>query len=96
MSISTIMSKTIFMKYLLPARPKLVPKLKVHKIDCVSSIKMCGFVLMNGWIVQITTLCLNLALRQKKRFYRQPESSLTLKVACVIMKFSAPICLTVA
>ena len=84
MSISTIMSKTIFMKYLLPARPKLVPKLKVHKIDCVSLIKMCGFVR------------LNLALRQKKRFYRQPESSLTLKVACVIMKFSAPICLTVA
>ena len=30
--ISILMSKTIFMKCLPPVRPKLVPKLKVHRI----------------------------------------------------------------
>ena len=31
-------------------------------------IKMREFVLMKGWMVQTTTLCLNLVLRQRQLF----------------------------
>ena len=32
---------------------------------CAPLIRMRGFVLTNGWMVQFITLCVNLALRQK-------------------------------
>ena len=32
MAISILMSKNLFIKYLLPVRPKLVPKVKVPRI----------------------------------------------------------------
>ena len=61
-------------------------------------IKMRGFVLTNGWMVQITAFCVNLAFQKRQLLHfsigsQSPAS--TLKVACVIVKVRALSCLAI-
>ena len=60
---------------------------------------MRGFVFTNGWVVQITNICVSLALRQIQQlhfFLSNQSRASAFKVACVIMKVRGKSCLTVA